>query len=67
MILGFPNTLVVFWIFELACQAQRLLSTNDQINTIFRPRRHILTATSHRQARADVFGLGQNRTDEMNA
>jgi putative transposase len=43
--------------FNSPRQARRFLATHDQINTIFKPRRHHLTVTSHRHARADAFGL----------
>ncbi len=43
--------------FKSPGQAQRLLSAHDQITTLFRPKRHRLTAKSYRHARADAFSL----------
>jgi putative transposase len=43
--------------FKSPRQAQRFLAAHDQINTIFKPRRYRLTATSCRHARADAFEL----------
>ncbi|MDH0912837.1 IS6 family transposase [Rhizobium pusense] len=40
--------------FKSPRQAQRFLSAHDQITTVFRPRRHNLSATSYRHARADA-------------
>nr|WP_325249113.1 IS6 family transposase [Amylibacter sp.] len=41
--------------FKSARQAQRFLAVHDEIANLFRPRRHIMTATSFRQKRADAF------------
>lgn len=48
-------------------QAQRFLAAHDQINTVFRPRRYQLSATSYRHARADAFGLWEHYAAEMAA
>lgn len=53
--------------FKSPRQAQRFLAAHDQINTIFKPRRYRLTATSYRHARADAFGLWADYTREMTA
>jgi putative transposase len=51
--------------FKSPRQAQRFLAAHDQINTIFRPRRYRLTATSYRHARSDAFDLWSIYTLEM--
>lgn len=51
--------------FKSPRQAQRFLSAHDQINTIFRPRRYRLSATSYRHARTDAFDLWQSYALEM--
>ncbi len=51
--------------FKSQRQAQRFLAAHDQINTIFRPRRFRLTATSYRHARADAFSLWTDYAHEM--
>lgn len=51
--------------FKSPRQAQRFLSAHDQINTIFRPRRYDLPATSYRHARDDAFCLWADYTTEM--
>ena len=53
--------------FKSPRQAQRFLAAHDQINTIFRPRRFRLTATSYRHARSDAFDLWSIYTLEMTA
>lgn len=53
--------------FKSPRQAQRFLSAHDQINTIFRPRRHNLSALSYRHARADAFCLWTDYTAEIAA
>ncbi|MCI2393922.1 IS6 family transposase [Aliiroseovarius sediminis] len=53
--------------FKSPRQAQRFLADHHQINTIFRPRRHLLTATSYRHARSDAFDLWSIYTLEMTA
>ena len=51
--------------FKSPRQAQRFLSAHDQINTLFRPRRHKLSAASYRHARADAFDLWREYAAEM--
>ena len=53
--------------FKSPRQAQRFLAAHDQINTIFRPRRYRLSASSYRHARADAFSLWADYTHEMTA
>ncbi|WP_199262413.1 IS6-like element ISPpa9 family transposase [Paracoccus binzhouensis] len=53
--------------FKSQRQAQRFLAAHDQINTLFRPRRYRLTASSYRHARADAFSLWNDYALEMNA
>jgi len=43
--------------FKSPKQAQRFLSAHDQINTMFRPRRYRLSATSYRHARSDALEM----------
>jgi putative transposase len=57
----------IFGRFKSLRQAQRFLSAHDQINLIFRFRRHKLTAASCRHARADAFALWHDYTAEMTA
>lgn len=53
--------------FKSSCQAKRLLSAHDQINTIFRPHRYSLSAVSYHHVRADAVGLWADYTVEMAA
>ena len=53
--------------FKSHRQVQRFLSTHDQINLIFRPRRYQLTAPSYRHARNDAFSIWTDYTVEMAA
>ncbi len=53
--------------FTSARQAQRFLPAHDQINLIFRPRRHKLIARSCRHARSDAFDLRAQYAAEMTA
>ena len=53
--------------FKSPGQAQRFLGAHDQINTVFRPRRYRLSATSYRHARTDAFDLWQIYALEMTA
>jgi len=53
--------------FKSQRQAQRFLAAHDQFNTIFKPRRYRLTATSYRHARADAFDRWADYTVEMTA
>ncbi|KAB2654764.1 IS6 family transposase [Ochrobactrum sp. WV_118_8] len=57
----------IFGRFKSARHAQRFLAAHDQINLIFRPHRHKLTACSYRHARIDAFALWHDYTAEMNA
>lgn len=43
--------------FKSPGQTQRFLSVHDQTATLFRPKRHRLSARSYRHARADAFEL----------
>lgn len=51
--------------FKSPGQAQRFLSAQDQINTIFRLRRYRLSTISYRHARTDAFDLWQSYALEM--
>lgn len=51
--------------FKSPRQAQRFLAAQDQINTLFRPRRYRLTANSYRHARSDAFDLWTDYALEM--
>lgn len=51
--------------FKSPRQAQRFLAAHDQINTLFRPRRYRLSATSYRHARSDAFDLWSDYTLEL--
>jgi len=53
--------------FKSSHQAQRFLFIHDQTATIFRPKRHHLSAASYRQSRADAFSLWNNSAAEMAA
>jgi len=53
--------------FKSPGQAQRFLGAHDQINTVLRPRRYRLSATSYRHARTDAFDLWQIYALEMTA
>jgi putative transposase len=53
--------------FKSPGQAQRFLSVHDQTATIFRPKRHRLSAAPYRQSRADAFSLWNNYAAEMAA
>ncbi|WP_134681453.1 IS6 family transposase [Paracoccus ravus] len=53
--------------FKSPRQAQRFLAAHDQINTIFRPRRYRLSATSYRHARSDAHELWAGYALEMTA
>lgn len=53
--------------FKSPKQAQKFLSVHDQINTVFRPRRYQLTATSYRHTRSDAYDLWRGYTLEMTA
>lgn len=53
--------------FKSPCQAQRFLSVHDQVQTVFRPRRHTLSAASYRQTRADAHWIWDGITRELKA
>ena len=53
--------------FKPPRQAQHFLSVHDQTTTIFRAKRHRLSAASYRQSRADAFSLWNNYAAEMAA
>lgn len=53
--------------FKSPGQARRFLTAHDQIDTIFRPHRYRLTATSYRDARSDAFDLWNEHAIEMTA
>ena len=53
--------------FKSPRQAQRFLSVHDQVQNIFRPRRHTLSAASYRQSRADAHWIWDAITRELNA
>ena len=47
--------------------AQQFLSAHDQINVIFRPHRHRLSAISYHHARSDAFATWNDITREIDA
>ncbi len=53
--------------FKSQHQTQRSLAANDQINTIFRPRRYRLSSIFYRHARDDAFDLWAGYATEMTA
>jgi len=53
--------------FKSPRQAQRFLSAHDQTATLFRPKRHRLSASSYRHSRADAFSLWSGYAAEMSA
>lgn len=53
--------------FKSSRQVQRFLSVHDQTATLFRPKRHCLSAVSYRQSRADAFSLWNDYAAEMTA
>lgn len=53
--------------FKSPRQAQRFLSVHDQVLTIFRPRRHTLSAAAYRQTRADAHWIWDDITRELKA
>jgi putative transposase len=53
--------------FKSPRHAQRFLSAHDQTAAIFRPRRHRLSARSHRHARQDAFEIWGAHTTELTA
>ncbi len=53
--------------FKSPRQAQRFLSVHDQVQTIFRPRRHKLSASAYRQSRSDAHSIWDDITYEIKA
>ena len=53
--------------FKSPRQTQRFLAAHDQINTMFKPRRHRLSAISYRHARSDAHDLWHDYTLKMTA
>jgi len=53
--------------FKSSGQAQRFLSVHDQTTALFRPKRHRLSATSYRHARADAFEIWTDYTGDLAA
>ncbi len=53
--------------FKSPRHAQLFLSAHDQINVLFRPRRHRLSAISYRHARSDAFAIWHDITCEIAA
>jgi len=51
--------------FKSARHAQQFLSAHDQINVLFRPHRHRLTAISYRHARSDAYAVWHDITCEI--
>ena len=50
-----------------ARHAQLYLSERNQINVLFRPRRHKISAISYRHARSDAFAVWHDITREIAA
>ena len=53
--------------FKSSRQSQRFLSVHDQTATLFRPKRHRLSAISYRHSRADAFSLWNDYVAEITA
>ena len=53
--------------FKSPGQAQRFLSVHDQTAALFHPKRHCLSASSHRHARIDAFDLWAGYTAKWTA
>lgn len=53
--------------FKSPKQAQQFLSVHDQVQTIFRPRRHTLSAAAYRQTRADAHWIWDDITHGLQA
>ena len=53
--------------FKSPRQAQCFLSVHDQVQTIFRPRRHKLSAPAYRQSRSDAHSIWDDLTCELKA
>ena len=57
----------IFGRFKSPRHAQQFLAAHDQIQTVFRPRRHTLSAISYRHARTDAHAIWDNITNELKA
>ena len=53
--------------FKSPGQAQLFLSVHDQVQTVFRPRRHKLSAPAYRQSRSDAHSIWDGITCELKA
>lgn len=53
--------------FKSPGHAQRFLADHDQVQTVFRPRRHTLSARSYRHARSDAHSIWHDITNELKA
>jgi putative transposase len=53
--------------FKPPRQAQRFLSVHDQVQTIFRTRRHKLSAPAYRQSRSDAHSIWDDIRCELKA
>lgn len=53
--------------FKSPHQAQHFLSVHDQVQTIFRPLRHKLSAPAYRQSRSDAHSIWDDITCELKA
>ena len=51
--------------FKSPGQAQLFLSVRDQVQTVFRPRRHKLSAPAYRQSRSDAHSIWNDITCEL--
>ena len=51
--------------FKSPRQAQKFLSVHDQAASLFRPKRHRLSAKSYRHARSDAFSLWASYAAEL--
>jgi len=51
--------------FKSPRHVQQFLSAHDQINVLFRPRRHQLSVISYRRARSDAFAVWYDITCEI--
>ena len=51
--------------FKSARHAQQFLSSYDQVNVLFPPSRHKISAISYRRARADAFAVWHDITYEI--
>ena len=57
----------IFGRFKSSRQAQCFLAVHDQVQTVFRPRRHTLSAASYRHARSDAHAIWTDITREISA